>query len=57
MQQAARPYSNIVTTGLDFSALNEFAFVNDRLVPNAQDSSQYRDPDAFLETLEQMAEN
>ena len=49
---AERPYSNIVTTGLDFSALNQFAFVNDKLVPNAEKPSQCRDPDLFLQSLE-----
>ena len=54
---AERPYSNIVTTGLDFSALNQFAFVNDKLVPNAVNPSQCRDPDLFLQSLEHMADS
>ena len=53
---STRPYSNIVTTGLDFSALNQLAFVNDKLVPNAVNPDQYRDPDLFLQSLEKMAD-
>lgn len=32
-----RPYSKIITTGLDFSALDQLAFVNDTLVPTDLD--------------------
>ena len=51
-----RPYSNIVTTGLDFSPLDDFVFVNDKLIPNACQTGEYRDPDYFLRSLEEQAD-
>ena len=51
-----RPYAKIVTTGLDFSPLDQLAFVNDQLVPTDSDfgisAMQSRDPDLFLTSLE-----
>jgi hypothetical protein len=29
-----RPYSSVVTTGCDFSAFDQLAFVNDKLIPD-----------------------
>jgi len=51
-----RPYSNIVTTGLDFSTLDDFVFVNDKLIPSASRAGEYRDPDYFLRSLEEQAD-
>ena len=52
-----RPYSSIVTTGLDFSTLDDFVFVNDKLIPGASKVGEYRDPDYFLRSLEEQAES
>ena len=60
VQAYDRPYAKIVTTGLDFSPLDQLAFVNDQLVPSDPDRGIYptqsRDPDLFLASLERHAE-
>ena len=56
VQAYDRPYAKIVTTGLDFSPLDQLAFVNDQLVPTDIEHNIYpnqsRDPDLFLASLE-----
>lgn len=56
VQAYDRPYAKIVTTGLDFSPLDQLAFVNDQLVPTDPEhninASQSRNPDLFLASLE-----
>jgi hypothetical protein len=43
-----RPYSDVVTTGLDFGIFGELAFVNDTLVQQPAKMSDSRNPDLFL---------
>lgn len=43
-----RPYSDVVTTGLDFSIFGELTFVNDTLVQQPVKMSDSRNPDLFL---------